>query len=373
MARARARLERRSAGRRWDALIGLERLQSRPSSPDKIEALLLSASALREQLAATNDDCQRARGDLISVRKSLSPDDQTPIDRSMAAAPNAPDPTDRVGLICKTYAELSETMQSDSQRIGVLAHDLDEIYTDISAKLPRLDIKKMEAGRRREETFAPVKEEDGEEYHVRYSLAAGVTRSCVAFTQELSPDISLYKPYVSATFEKFAGDPKPAVENADDSQPPPQQAQKPLPVWSLSVAHNTLCLDNLAPGAIYSVVLKQGLPSKFGVKLAQDVPKRECEVPSYPKQIHFSGGRFVLPKRSDRTIEAHVTNLRKFDAELFRDHRSNALSANRTRIFQRFAHRLGQVAQRRIQRPERALWRTALARLDSYANELEAQ
>ncbi len=238
-----------------------------------------------------------------------------------AVAAGESDITGSVALRCASRARAWDEMERDSERLGVIAHDLDEVYTDIADKFPGLEVQKMQSADQREKDFTPASVLENGAVNFSFKLTNGTTQSCIEFTQELDPDTGVYASFVSAKAEpenRQSTDTE--GNNSQPAAPDDEEAKKASSKWSLSVDGRRLCFDNLSAGLSYRVVLKKGLPSKLGMKLASDI-EQVFDVPDYPQQIRFAGGRFVLPQSGSGTIDVHATNLRSFDLELYREHR----------------------------------------------------
>lgn len=283
-------------------------------APDQVEALLLMSAVLRDQLAAAREAYQTNSRDLAGVTEVLRGED---------ACPNADAPRDsaavaasRVALNCKTRDDYAEAMRRASARVGEIAHDLDEIYAEISSKLPGLvDVQKMKQGDNRALDFAPISISDSSQVKVAFKMEGDRAKGCVEFTQDLNADASAYNNFVSLSFLR---DTHKQQDNDDEAgEAKPQNSPTPMKA-SLSTQGRTLCIDNLTPGANYSLVLKKGLRSKLGLELASDAAETEVDAPDIPARVQFSGGRFVLPRSGAGKIEAQTTNLHRFNAELYR-------------------------------------------------------
>jgi hypothetical protein len=228
--------------------------------------------------------------------------------------------TSGVALVCADKEQVSQELRRDAKRLEAIAHDLDEIYADLAGKFPGLDVRKLQDADQREKEFAPaafLNNDPGEGPQFSYTFANGATQSCVEFTRDLNPNAAIYRDKVSAEPQRPGNN----EENPDPTQPPTNRSAPEPPAaakWSLSVDGRRLCFDNLGAGLTYHVVLKKGLPSKLGAVLAQDFERSDLDVPNYPEQIRFAGGRFILPRSGGGTIDVHATNLEGFDLELYR-------------------------------------------------------
>ena len=300
--------------------------RSAATASDKVEALLLMTSVLRTQLAAASESYESSRVEVAALSTALTDErrgTEIPCPTSSPGAAQATNSTDRTALQCVNRARATEEMNRSAKRVGAIAHDLDEVYADISSKFPGLEVQKLQDADKREKQFGPTLVPSSGGVNFSFKLIGGTTRTCVEFTQELNPDASVYSHLASAKFEaKDAGN-----TNTEDGEAQREEKPRPSPEdeelakkasnYSISVDGKQLCFDNLAAGLSYSLVLKKGLPSKLGTKLANEV-KQGFTVPDYPKQIRFSGGRFVLPRSGGGRIEVHATNLKKFNLELYR-------------------------------------------------------
>ena len=291
--------------------------------PDQLEALLLMSSILRSQLATTSESYEKSRADVADLNRALRDEQrggQIPCPTAAGAreaGSGVEDRTGSVALQCASRAAATEEMERDAGRIGSIAHDLDEIYSDLVSKFPGLDLERLQRADQREKEFAPAAVLENGAVNFSFKLTSGATQSCVEFTQELDPDASVYARHASAKYQPKGGHPTDA--NSDKPPPPAlmDEDAKKASNWSLSVDGRRLCFENLAAGASYRVVLKKGLPSKLGMKLTKDIDQ-VFDVPDYPKQIRFAGGRFVLPRSGSGAIDIHATNLRSVDLELYR-------------------------------------------------------
>ena len=274
------------------------------TAPDRVDALLLMTSVLRNQLIATRESYDASYERLAQINRNLN----DMVGSAACAAESSPstgdtnrDATNGLALLCANREQVSNQAERDTARLGTIASDLDEMYADLATKFPGLDVKRLQDLDKREKEFAPASFVDqGPEFS--YKFVNGITRSCVEFTQELNSNAALYADKVAAEVQ----------------QPEGQPANSEPPKWSLSVEGPRLCFDNLGAGLTYRIVLRKGLPSKLGATLAQDLERDDLDVPNFPAQIRFSGGRFIMPKTGGGTIDIHATNLQSLDLELFR-------------------------------------------------------
>jgi hypothetical protein len=293
------------------------------SVPDKIEASLLISSILREQLRVARDAYQANHQAFSDLTQEVAGEGDCENSNESAGA------TGRLKLACRTRDKYSTDMRRAAARVGEIAHDLDEIYTDISSKLPELDVRKMQASDSRSLVFAPIStkvhdlgsDEDKDHYDISYKLRGQTWRGCIEFTQELGSDGGAYNNFTDVTIssdEENTRDPT-EEENAGDpnlsslKQTAPEKFQA-----ALSTQGHFLCIDNLPPGKNFNLALKKGMRSKLGLELETDISDIPIGGPNLPAEIHFSGGGFVLPRSGSGKIEVRAVNLDRFQGELFR-------------------------------------------------------
>jgi uncharacterized protein YfaS (alpha-2-macroglobulin family) len=284
------------------------------AAPDQIEALLLMSSILRTQLESSRATYQADSLGLSQVETEIA---------LLGACPDNPadlNDTSNLALACPTRAHYREEMSLSSARVGEIAHDLDEIYTDIANKLPGLDVQKMKSGDHRELDFRPVADSsntdsgqgDQETLAITYKLDGENWRGCFEFTQELNLDAGVYAKFVEL---KPAPPDEPSdSENSDKKAAPEAEPIKP----ALAVQGRALCIDNLPPGVKFALTLKKGMRSKFGLEMSADHAGIEIGGPDIPSTVQFSGSRFVLPRSGPGKLEVRTINVDKFAVELFR-------------------------------------------------------
>ena len=297
------------------------------SVPDQIEALLLLTSILRGQLEASRAMYQSDEQDVSWVKAEIALIGECN-DKSKQT-----DPTSSLALACGTRDRYRDEMLQKSAQVGRIAHDLDEIYTDIATKLPGLglDIRTMKSGDHRELDFKPIgvnadtrqdSRENGKD-PVTYSLQGEVWRACVKFTQDLNTDGSVYKSFVAIA---------PAPQNtqnttlpdADSEETESQPAankdtknEKPFEP-ALSVRGASLCIENLPPGKPFLLSLKKGMRSKLNLEMGADYKDIQVSAADIPATVQFDGARFVLPRSGPGLLPVRTTNLDQFRVELFR-------------------------------------------------------
>jgi Bacterial alpha-2-macroglobulin MG3 domain/Bacterial Alpha-2-macroglobulin MG5 domain len=287
-----------------------------PSTADQVETLLLMTSILRAQLAATSESYQASNQRLTDIDANLV-DMVGSANCSSKSSGESGDSTSGIGLLCANREQASSDVHRDTERLGVIAHDLDQLYGELASKVSGLDVKTLQASDQREKEFEPASTGNGGP-DFSYKFANGITHSCVEFTEDLNPNADVYRDMVSVeAAQPTSGVEKEQPDDQSAAEPPAPDSIRAAPKWSLSVDGPRLCFDNLGAGLTYNVVLKQGLPSKLGATLREDY-KKDLDVPSYPSNIRFAGGRFILPRSGKGAIEVHATNLKSLKLELFR-------------------------------------------------------
>jgi alpha-2-macroglobulin len=273
---------------------------------EQVEALLLMTSILRTQLAKYSSSYQEATGSLNESIRKIKHLDET--DKAANAGLDRDNPTGEIKLTEQAREAASRATEEALQQISRVAIALDEMYKDISSKLPSLNVVKMQAGDSRSATFAPLMTDDEESRpRVTFRNADGLLRACIGFTQELKPNSLSYRDAIKIQQDL------PANEAAKDPG-----AKKEIKDFGVEAKGRELCLTNLKAAETYQFQLLSKLASKQGGTLASDTPMTEVKMPDLPRQVAFSGRNFILPAQGPGHIPLRVTNLDRFELELFR-------------------------------------------------------
>ncbi|MBY6049779.1 alpha-2-macroglobulin family protein [Vannielia litorea] len=116
-----------------------------------------------------------------------------------------------------------------------------------------------------------------------------VPRVCATFSERLAESGTDYAPYVSLPGTSFTAE----------------------------ASGNQLCIEGLVHGERYRVVLRAGLPSATGEKMAKDV-ELSFYVRDRAAQVRFPGRAYVLPKTTDAAIPIVTVNTEEVDLTLHR-------------------------------------------------------
>ncbi|MFY0634531.1 MAG: alpha-2-macroglobulin family protein [Vannielia sp.] len=114
-------------------------------------------------------------------------------------------------------------------------------------------------------------------------------RVCATFSERLAESGTDYAPYVSLPGTSFTAE----------------------------ASGNQLCIEGLAHGERYRVVLRAGLPSAEGEKMGKDV-ELSFYVRDREPQVRFPGRAYVLPKTADAAIPIVTVNTEEVDLSLHR-------------------------------------------------------
>ncbi|QDC08294.1 alpha-2-macroglobulin family protein [Oceanicola sp. D3] len=116
-----------------------------------------------------------------------------------------------------------------------------------------------------------------------------VPRVCATFSERLAESGTDYAPYVQLHGTSFTAEP----------------------------SGNQLCIEGLTHGERYRVVLRAGLPSASGERMAKDV-ELSFYVRDRDPQVRFPGRAYVLPKTADAGIPIVTVNAEEVDLTLNR-------------------------------------------------------
>lgn len=130
-------------------------------------------------------------------------------------------------------------------------------------------------------------------------------RVCARFSEDLAPGTD-YEPYVQLPGDGFA----------------------------IEADGRDLCIDGLAHGQRYRVVLRAGLPSASGEQLAKDVPL-SIYVRDRAPSVRFPGRAYVLPRTPDAALPIVTVNLTEVDLTLRRISDRNIVDLIRQDLFGR--------------------------------------
>jgi uncharacterized protein YfaS (alpha-2-macroglobulin family) len=294
------------------------------SSAEQVEALLLLTSILRTQLAKYSESYQQANENLkASIRKG---EDLNKL--AKALAPNRDNSSEELRLTEQAREIASRAAEEALQQISRVAIALDEIYKDIALKLPGasgLNVTKMQAGDSRSATFAPLtSDQDEDQPRVYFRNADAVLRACIGFTQELKANSLSYRDAITIQQDL------PEVEKNDapkedthkppgkDGAPKTRVAKKEIKDFGFEAKGRELCLTGLKSGEQYSLQLLSKFASKQGATLGRDFSPFDVTMPDLPKQVAFSGRNFILPAAGPGEIPLRITNVSRFEIELFR-------------------------------------------------------
>lgn len=274
---------------------------------EQVEALLLMTSILRAQLAKYSGNYQETNNNLkAGIRKSEYLDETS---KAANADLDRENPSGEVKLTEQAIQAASRATEEALQQISRIAIALDEMYKDISSKLPGLSVAKMQAGDSRSATFEPVMTDDPEpKPRVIFRTADGVFRACIGFTQELKANSLSYREAITIQQD--------LPEDAE--VPKDSNGKRDFKDFGVEAKGRELCLTNLKAAETYQFQLSSKLASKQGATLAREIPVTDVTMPDLPQQVAFSGRNFILPAAGPGDIPLRVTNLSSFELELFR-------------------------------------------------------
>jgi uncharacterized protein YfaS (alpha-2-macroglobulin family) len=289
------------------------------SPAEQVEALLLMTSILRAQLSKYSDSYQQANEDLkASIRKT---DDLDKLGKASKANLDRDNPSGEVKLTEQAREVASRAAEEALQQISRIAIALDEMYKDISLKLPGapgLNLAKMQAGDSRSATFAPLTVDDEDKApRVYFRNADAILRACIGFTQELKANSLSYRDAIVIQQEL----PVVATDDASNDAPKddtPKVTKKDIKDFGVEAKGLELCVTGLKSGENYKLQLLSKFGSKQGATLGHDFPVTDIKMPDLPKQVAFFGRNFILPAAGPGEIPLRITNVSRFDIELFR-------------------------------------------------------
>ncbi|MER8842834.1 hypothetical protein NKH86_29855 [Mesorhizobium sp. M0913] len=258
---------------------------------DRLEAHLVASNFLRARLekARTRYDESAARID--NATAALAQIDTLTGD---IATPDRDNPNGRVAALERTLDDARHDSKQASADVSEIAAELDEIYGEIHADMPRLDVGNMKGGDRRLE-FQPELDDHGNA-KISYKINGNDVNACISFSKKLKEYNRAYGSMVSLAVSDVP------VETSS---------------YDVRAEKQTLCILRLEHLVDYDVTLSADLVADDGTTLGE-AKTGSIELPDIPPRIGFGDGEFILPRTGPGELPVSLTNTETFPLAIHR-------------------------------------------------------